>query len=210
MPLRMAGRRAFYPSALWDGGVVSSRSGRARGCQNLWHPYLWNRLTDFLRSKFCGIVLPCSCALLWSYAHLLAHRPKTCQICHKLASDVVARISLKLLDGFSPFEVSWTCQIRQHLGQTCGTYISETTGWIYTIQSSMELSRPVVVQQHRQLTLTLDFQGQILKMLYLRNGRTDQHGTKGIWVDMVLCLLCDLQLWPWTWIFKVKFWNCCI
>ena len=109
MPLRMAGRRAFYPSALWAGGVVSSRSGRARGCQNLWHPYLWNRLTDFLRSKFCGIVLPCSCALLWSYAHLLAHRPKTCQICHKLASDVVARISLKLLDGFSPFEVSWTC-----------------------------------------------------------------------------------------------------
>ena len=43
----------------------------------------------------------------------------------------------------------------------------------------MELSRPVVVQQHRQFTLTLDFQGQILKMLYLRNGRTDQHGTKG-------------------------------
>ena len=27
----------------------------------------------------------------------------------------------------------------------------------------MELSRPVVVQQHRQYTLTLDFQGQILK-----------------------------------------------
>ena len=72
------------------------------------------------------------------------------------------------------------CQIRQHLGQTCGTYISETTGWIYTIQSARELSRPVVVQQHRQFTLTLDFQGQILKMSYLRNGRTDQHGTKGI------------------------------
>ena len=90
------------------------------------------------------------------------------------------------------------------------TYISETTGWIYTIQSAMELSRPVVVQQHRQFTLTLDFQGQILKMLYLRNGRTDQHRTKGIWVDRVLCLLCDLQLWPWPWIFKVKFWNWCI
>ena len=166
----------------------------------------------------------------------LAHRPKTCQICHKLGSDVVARISLKLLDGFSPFKVSWTCrhlqlyngivicpfasyglahgpktcQIKQHLGQTCGAYISETTGWIYTIQSAMELSRPVVVQQHRQFTLTLDFEGQILKMLYLRNGRTDQHGTKGIWVDRVLCLLCDLQLWPWPWIFKVKFWNWCI
>ena len=33
----------------------------------------------------------------------------------------------------------------------------------------MELSRPVVVQHHGHLTLTLDFQGQILKMVYLRN-----------------------------------------
>ena len=37
----------------------------------------------------------------------------------------------------------------------------------------MELSRPVVVQHLGHLTLTLDFQGQILKMLYLRNGRAD-------------------------------------
>ena len=55
----------------------------------------------------------------------------------------------------------------------CGAHISETTGWIYTISGSMELSRPVVVQQHGHLTLTLDFQDQILKMLYLRNGRAD-------------------------------------
>ena len=61
----------------------------------------------------------------------------------------------------------------------CGTHISETTGWIYTIWSSMELSRLVVVQHHGHLTLTLDFQGHILKMLYLRNGRADSHGTKG-------------------------------
>ena len=47
----------------------------------------------------------------------------------------------------------------------------------------MELSRPVVVQHPDHLTLTLDFQGQILKMLYLRNGRAEQHGTKGMWVD---------------------------
>ena len=32
---------------------------------------------------------------------------------------------------------------------------------------------PVVVQQHGHLTLTFDDQGQILKMLYLRNGRAD-------------------------------------
>ena len=50
------------------------------------------------------------------------------------------------------------------------THFSETAGWIYTIWSFMALPRPVVVQHHGHLTLTLDFQGQILKMLYLRNG----------------------------------------
>ena len=92
----------------------------------------------------------------------------------------------------------------------CGTHISETTGCIYTILSSMELSRPVVVQ-HGHLTLTLDFQGQILKMLYLRNGRADWHGRKGMWIDRMLHPLCDFQRsphpWLWPWIFKVKFWK---
>ena len=75
----------------------------------------------------------------------------------------------------------------------------------------MELSSPVVVQHHGHLTLTLDFQGQILKMLYLRNGRADRHGTKGMWIDRMLHPLCDFQRsphpWPWPWIFKVKFWK---
>ena len=53
--------------------------------------------------------------------------------------------------------------------------------------------------------LDLEFQRQILKLLYPRNGRVDQHGTKGMWVDRVLYLLCDLELWPWPWIFTVKF-----
>ena len=144
----------------------------------------------------------------------------------------------------------------------CGTHISETTGWIDTISSSMELSWPVVVQHHGHLTLTLDFQGQILKMLYLRIGRAGWHGTikgcesigcythfvtvnvplthdldlgfsrsnfekvvsqewdgrltwtKGMWVYRMLHLLCDFQCpphpWLWPWIFKVKFWKCCI
>ena len=47
--------------------------------------------------------------------------------------------------------------------QTCRTHISETAGWIYTIQSSMELSKPVVLQDHGLMTLTLDLQGQMLK-----------------------------------------------
>ena len=78
----------------------------------------------------------------------------------------------------------------------------------------MELSRPVVVQHHGHLTLTLDFQGQILKILYLRNGRGDWHGTEGVWVDRMLHPLSDFQRsphpWPWPWIFKVKFWKGCI
>ena len=78
----------------------------------------------------------------------------------------------------------------------------------------MELSRPVVVQHHGHLTLTLNLQGQILKMLYLRNGRADWHGMKGMWIDRTLHPLCDFQLrpqpWPWPWIFKVRFWKSCI
>ena len=29
----------------------------------------------------------------------------------------------------------------------------------------------------------------------------------GIWVGKMLDPLCDLELWPWPWIFKVIFWN---
>ena len=61
------------------------------------------------------------------------------------------------------------------------------------------------------MTLTLDFQGQILKMLYLRNGRADWHGTKAMWIDRMLHPLCDFQHsphpWPWPWIFEVKVWK---
>ena len=72
----------------------------------------------------------------------------------------------------------------------------------------MELSRPVIVQHHGHLTSTLDFQGQILKMLYLKNGMADWHGMKGMWVDRMLAN-CDFELWPHPWppplIFKVIF-----
>ena len=61
------------------------------------------------------------------------------------------------------------------------------------------------------MTLTLDFQGQIMKKSYLRNGRADWHGTKGIWVDRMLDPCCDFQCsplpWPWPWIFKVRLWK---
>ena len=36
-------------------------------------------------------------------------------------------------------------------------------------------------------------------------GRADQHGMKGTWVDGILYLLCDLELWLCPWILKVKY-----
>ena len=49
------------------------------------------------------------------------------------------------------------------------------------------------------MTLTLDFQGQIMKKSYLRNGMADWHGTKGMWVDRMLDSHCDFKLWPHPW-----------
>ena len=46
------------------------------------------------------------------------------------------------------------------------------------------------------MTLTLDFQGQILKLLYLRNGRADWHIAKGMRVDRMLDPHCDFELTP--------------
>ena len=67
------------------------------------------------------------------------------------------------------------------------------------------------------MTLTLDFQGQTLKMLYLRNGRANWHGTKEMWVNRMFMMLdshCHFELrlhpWPWPWIFRVNFLNSCI
>ena len=64
------------------------------------------------------------------------------------------------------------------------------------------------------MTLTLDFQGQILKKSYLRNGMGNWHGMKGMWVDRMLDSHFDFKLWPlswpWPWIFKDKFWKSCI
>ena len=67
--------------------------------------------------------------------------------------------------------------------QICGTYISETAGQMYTLRSSMELSKPIVVQHYGPMALTLNFQGQMLKKLYHRNRRADWHETKEMWID---------------------------
>ena len=169
--------------------------------------------------------------------YTLAHWPKSCQqLGFRRCGMHVSEIAGWIYPIWSFMDLSWPVLVQCHsylpicpiwvcswaknwsnqaaLGPDCGTHISEFAGWIYTIWSSMELFRPVVVQHHGHLTLTLDFQGQIFKNLHLRNGRADWHGTKGMWVDRMLDPHCDFELWPhpWPWhlIFKVKFWNSCI
>ena len=150
--------------------------------QTLRNAYLWNRWMDWPQLKFHGLVWTCSCALLYLFAHL---------------PHMGLPMGQKLVKSGS----TWA--------RLCGTHISETPGWICTNRSSMELSRPVVVQHHGHLTLTLDFQGQTLKILYLRNGRANWHRTKGMWINRMLDPHCDFELWPhpWPWplISKVKF-----
>ena len=62
------------------------------------------------------------------------------------------------------------------------------------------------------VTLTLNFQGQIL--LYLSQKWSDCHETKSKHIDWTLGLECDHRVWPWPWpwpwIFKVKYGICYI
>ena len=85
--------------------------------------------------------------------------------------------------------------------------------WIYTIPSSMELSKPVVVQHPGHLTLTLDLSRSNLENAVSGMGGPIEMERKG-WVNRMLDPHCEFQLWPhpWPWplIFKVKFWKCCI
>ena len=64
------------------------------------------------------------------------------------------------------------------------------------------------------LTLTLNFRGQILNLLYLCQKWSDCHETKSEHIDWTLGLKCDHQIWhwpwPWPWIFKVKYEICYI
>ena len=57
------------------------------------------------------------------------------------------------------------------------------------------------------MTSTLDFQGQILKMLYLRNGGPIDMERKGC--EFIGCYthIVTLNPWPWRLILTVKFWK---
>ena len=60
------------------------------------------------------------------------------------------------------------------------------------------------------MTLILNFQGQIWNWLYLCQKWSDCHETKSEHIDWTLGLKCDHQIWPWPWIFKVKYEICYI
>ena len=109
----------FYPLAPWAEGVWSCCSGRSGGWfGTLPNAYIWNHWSDFLHSKFYGhskfmnylALKVCNgmdiCPLP---PYELAHGSKTCQIWYYLGSDFVEDISLKQLDGFTPFDVLWNC-----------------------------------------------------------------------------------------------------
>ena len=62
------------------------------------------------------------------------------------------------------------------------------------------------------MTLTLNFQGQIWNLLHLSQKWSDCHETKSKYINWILGLRCDHQIWPWPWpspwIFKVRYGNC--
>ena len=116
-----------------------------------------------------------------------------------LGPDFVEAISLKPLDGFIPFEVILNCPDLQlciimsfhiHLGFSRSNFekvvSQQWDGQLtwnerdvsrYNAGSMLWLSALT-----SPMTLTLDFRGKILKLLYLRNGRVDSIGMKGMWV----------------------------
>ena len=122
-------RHTFLPLSPpgWRGIVVTVRAGgRAGGCQT------------------CGTHISVTAWWIFSIQ----------------SSVVLSRPVGVHRHGHMPICPIWACpwaknlsnlpQIRSRL---CGTHISETAGWIYPIQSFMDLSRPVVVQRPSYLPI---------------------------------------------------------
>ena len=55
--------------------------------------------------------------------------------------------------------------------------------------------------------LDLEFSRSFFKQLHLRNRGRSTGGMTGIWVDRLLYIICDIELWLRPWILKVKFWK---
>ena len=124
----------FYPSALWAGGVLSSRfgraggwpGGRAGGCQT------------------CGTHISVTARWIFSIRSSVELSRPVVVHCH----------------GHLPVWPIWACPWAKNLSnlpqigsRLCGSHISETGGLMYSIQSFMDLSRSVVVHCHSYLPI---------------------------------------------------------
>ena len=100
--------------------------------------------------------------------------------------------------------------------------------WIFNVKFSKiripEMGRPIDMDRKecgsigrwaQSVTLNFDlthdldlgFSRSNFERVYIRNGRVDWHGTKGLWVDRISDPQCNLELWPLPRTFKVKFEN---
>ena len=88
----------------------------------------------------------------------------------------------------------------------------------------MDLSRPVVVQRHSYLPIFPHMGGLPMGQKLVKSGSTwaklaepislkPLDGFKPfevLWNCLYLYLCNTMVIWPWPWIFMVKFWECCI
>ena len=128
----------FYPSALRAGGVLSSRFGRAGGWAGGW-----------AGGRAGG------CQTCGSHISVTAWQIFSIQSSVELSRPVVVHCH-----GHLPICPIWACPWAKNLSnlpqigsRLCGTRISETAGWIYSISSFMDLSGPVVVHRHSFLPI---------------------------------------------------------
>ena len=92
-------RADFYPSAILAGGVLSSRSGRADGCQNCGtHVFAW---WIFSIRGSMELVVHCH-GQLPIYPTRACPLAKNLSNLHQIRSRLAERMSLKPLDRFTP------------------------------------------------------------------------------------------------------------
>ena len=113
----------FYPSTLRAREVLSSRFGRAGGCQTYG--------THISVTAWRIFSIPSSVDL---FRPVVVHCHSHWRICPIWACP-------------------WAKNLPQIGSSLCGTHISETARWIYSILSFMDLPRLVVVQRHSYLRI---------------------------------------------------------
>ena len=73
---------------------------------------------------------------------------------------------------------------------------------------------PYYIRSISNVTLTLNFQGQVRKLPYLSQTWSDHYKTKSKYIDWTLCRKSDHLAWPWPWpwayIFTVEYEICSI